>query len=311
MHLDGNLSMDLQDMRYFLAVAEEQNFGRAAERLYMTQPPLSRHIKALEERLGVLLFERTHKGVVLTAAGQALQEDAPKLLAQAQRAKMRTQRAGMGMIGQLDVGLFGSGILDVIPRILAQFHTARPDVKIHLHNMNKAEQLQALREFNISVGFNRLVPPQEDLVVELLLREPLIVAIPEGHPLSARSSIRLAELDDVPQILYPNIPIRGLAQALGDVFRREGLILRIEQEVEDVFTAVALVAAGFGICIAPQSAMRLRLPGVTFRSLEDSKLCDVDLSCLYRRGDASPVLMAFLDVVRQHTGEMRGPIKSR
>jgi LysR family transcriptional regulator, benzoate and cis,cis-muconate-responsive activator of ben and cat genes len=289
--------MDLRDMRYFLAVAEERNFGRAAERLHMAQPPLSRHIKALEERLGATLFERTPKGVELTAAGQTLLDEVPNLLALAQRAKERTQRAGQGLAGQLDVGLFGSGVLDVIPRMLARFHAARPEVKIRLHNLTKAEQLQALRERRIAVGFNRLVPPEDDLVIETVLREPLMVAMPERHPLSVRPSISLADLDGVPLIVYPNLPMRGLAQEVADAFRRDSLNLHVEQEVEDVLTAIALVASGFGLAITTQSATSLRLPGVAFRPLASRQLRDVELSCLYRRGDSSPVLAAFLDVV--------------
>lgn len=284
-------------MRYFLAVAEEGNFGRAAERLHMAQPPLSRHIKALEERLGAALFERTPKGAELTAAGQTLLDEVPNLLALAQRAMERTQRAGRGLAGQLDVGLFGSGVLDVIPRMLARFHAARPEVKIRLHNLTKAEQLQALRERRIAVGFNRLVPPEDDLVIETVLREPLVVAMPEKHPLSVRPSLTLADLDDVPLIVYPNLPMRGLPQEVAEAFRRSNLSLHVEQEVEDVLTAIALVASGFGLAITTQSATSLRLPGVAFRPLACRQLQDLELSCLYRRGDSSPVLAAFLDVV--------------
>jgi len=289
--------MDLRDMRHFLAVAEERNFGRAAERLHIAQPPLSRQIKALEDELGAALFIRTPKGVELTAAGQTLLDEVPNLLALAQRAKERTRRAGQGLIGQLDVGLFGSGVLDVIPRLLARFHAQRPEVKIRLHNLTKAEQLQALRERRLSVGFNRLVPEEEGLVIEPLLREALVVAMPEGHPLAVRPSIPLAELDGLPMILYPNIPMRGLAQEIVEAFRVEGVSLRIEQEVEDVLTAVALVASGFGLAVTTQSATSLRLPGVAFRPLVSRHLRSVELSCLYRRGDASPVLAAFLEVV--------------
>jgi len=278
-------------------VAEERNFGRAAERLHIAQPPLSRQIKALEDELGAALFIRTPKGVELTAAGQTLLDEVPNLLALAQRAKERTRRAGQGLIGQLDVGLFGSGVLDVIPRLLARFHAQRPEVKIRLHNLTKAEQLQALRERRLSVGFNRLVPEEEGLVIEPLLREALVVAMPEGHPLAVRPSIPLAELDGLPMILYPNIPMRGLAQEIVEAFRVEGVSLRIEQEVEDVLTAVALVASGFGLAVTTQSATSLRLPGVAFRPLVSRHLRSVELSCLYRRGDASPVLAAFLEVV--------------
>lgn len=291
--------MDLREMRYFLAVAEERNFGRAAERLHIAQPPLSRQIRALEEELGAALFVRTPKGVELTEAGQTLLDEVPNLLALAQRARERTRRAGQGLVGQLDVGLFGSGVLDVIPRMLARFHAQRPEVKIRLHNLTKAEQLQALHERRLSVGFNRLVPQEDGLVIEPILREPLVVAMPEGHPLAVRPSIPLAELDGQPMILYPNIPMRGLAQEIIDAFRVEGVSLRIEQEVEDVLTAVALVASGFGLAITTQSATSLRLPGVAFRPLSSRHLRDVELSCLFRRGDGSPVLAAFLDVVHE------------
>ena len=293
----GAIEMDLRDMRYFLAVAEERNFGRAAERLHMAQPPLSRQIRALEEELDTVLFLRTPKGVELTEAGQTLLDEVPNLLALAQRARDRTKRAGQGLIGQLDVGLFGSGVLDVIPRMLARFHAERPEVKIKLHNLTKAEQLQALHERRLSVGFNRLVPQEDGLVIEPILREPLVVAMPDGHPLAVRPSIPLSELDGLPMILYPNIPMRGLAQEIVEAFRAEAVALRIEQEVEDVLTAVALVASGFGLAITTQSATSLRLPGVAFRPLASRHLRSVELSCLYRRGDASPVLAAFLEVV--------------
>ena len=178
--------MDLKDMRQFLAVAEERNFTRAAERLHMAQPPLSRQIKALEDEMGAALFLRTPSGVELTEAGHTLLDEVPNLLHLAQRATDRTRRAAQGLTGQLDVGIYGSGVLDVIPRVLAKFHAQRPEVRIALHNLTKSEQLQALRERRISVGFNRLVPPEPDLVVESVLREPLLVAMHEAHPLAQR-----------------------------------------------------------------------------------------------------------------------------
>ncbi len=291
--------MDLRDMRHFLAVAEEGHIGRAAARLHLSQPPLTRHIQALEEKIGVPLFVRTPKGVTLTEAGRTLLEEAPNLLALAQQAAERTRLAGQGLIGRLDVGLFGSGVLDVIPRILARFHQARPEVKIVLHNLTKDAQLQALRERRITVGFNRLVPEEDGITVETVLREPLVVAIAASHALAARPAVRLQDLDGVPLILYPNVPLRGLAQEVADAFRAEGVRMRVEQEVEDVVTAVALVSAGFGAAITTQSAASLRLPGVEFRPLRSARLKELELSCLYRSGDASPTLRAFLDVVHE------------
>lgn len=290
--------MDLRDMRYFLAVAEEGHMGRAANRLHLSQPPLTRHIQALEEKLGVPLFLRTPKGMALTEAGLTLLQEVPNLLELAQQAAERTRLAGQGWIGRLDVGLFGSGVLDVIPRILAQFHQARPDVKIVLHNLTKDAQLQALRERRITVGFNRLVPAAPDISTMTVLRESLMVALPAAHPLSVLPSLRIRDLANVPLILYPNVPMRGLAQEVSDAFHAEGVPLRVEQEVEDVLTAVALVSAGFGMAVTTQSASNLRLPGVAFRPLHSSQLKELELSCLYRTDDRSRALQAFLEVVR-------------
>lgn len=298
--------MDLRDMRHFLVVAEEGHVGRAAARLHLSQPPLTRHIQALEENLGVPLFLRTPKGMTLTEAGRTLLEEATNLLALAQQAAERTRLAGQGLLGRLDVGLFGSGVLDVIPRILARFHQARPEVKIVLHNLTKTEQLQALRERRITVGFNRLVPAAADITVETVLREPLMVAIAASDSLAVRPSLGIQDLAGVPLILYPNEPMRGLAQEVSDAFRAEGVPLRVEQEVEDVLTAVALVSAGFGAAITTQSATNLRLPGVVFRPLHSARLKDLELSCLYRKGDVSPVLRAFLDMVQTFAATPQG-----
>lgn len=295
--------MDLRQMRYFLALAEERNFGRAAERLHMAQPPLTRQIRALEDELGTPLFIRTPKGVELTEAGQTLLDEVPNLLRLAQRARDRTRLAGQGLSGRLEVGIFGSGVLDVIPRLLARFHADRPEVKIELLNLGKAQQLEALRERRISVGFNRLVAPSDDLVVETVLRERLVVALPESHPLCAREELRIADMDDLPLILYPKAPLRGLAQEVEAAFRAEGARLRVEQEVEDVLTSVALVASGFGLCVTTASTASLRLPGVSYRPLRCDVLRDIELSCLYRRDDPSPILAAFLAVVRDFSRE--------
>lgn len=303
--------MDLREMRYFLAVAEERHFGRAAARLHMAQPPLSRQIKALEERLDAQLFVRTPKGVELTAAGQTLLDEVPNVLTLAQRARERTWRAGQGRTGRLDVGLFGSGVLDVIPRMLARFHAERPDVKIVLHNLTKAEQLQALQERRLSIGFNRLVPHDADLIVENVLRERLVVAMHESNALARLERVPIKSLDGLPLILYPNVPMRGLAQEVVDAMRREGAQPNVEQEVEDVLTAIALVAGGFGLAVTTQSATSLRLPCVVFRPLDSRTLRDVELSCLYRKGDTAPVLQAFLDVVRAFARDRKRMARSK
>lgn len=295
--------MDVRQMRYFLAVAEELNFGRAAERLHMAQPPLTRQIRALEEQIGVRLFERGNRGTELTEAGKRLLQDVPNILALTQLAEEQARLAGAGLLGRLDVGIFSAGILNVVPRLLARFHTARPEVQISLHNMTKSEQITALREHRITVAFNRLVPEEEDLVVESVLREPYLVALFEGHALCSRAAISIADLDNEPMILYPNIPLHGLAQEVAEAFRLAGARLRVEQEVEDVVTCIALVAGRFGLAVTTESAANLRLPGVVYKPLRDPRLRDIELSCVYRRGDTSPVLQGFLGIVRDYRND--------
>ncbi len=303
--------MDLKQMRYFLAVAEERNFTRAAERLHMAQPPMTRQIQALEEDIGAPLFVRSARVVEPTEAGQALLDEVPNLLALAQRAKERAVLASEGQSGRLDIGIFGSGVLDAIPRILARFHADRPEVRIVLHSLTKHEQVQALRERRISVGFNRLVPPDDDLMVEEVLRESMTVALPARHPLARSTSVSIPDLSGLPLILYPRLPIAGLAQLVMQAFNREKSVLRVEQEVEDVLTAVALVAGGFGVCVTTASTASLQLPGVVYRPLVSKHLREIELSCLYRRSDDSPVLAAFVSVVREFAASAAGKAKRR
>ncbi|MEM5314395.1 LysR family transcriptional regulator [Paraburkholderia sp. JHI869] len=301
--------MDLKQMRYFLAVAEEQNFGRAAQRLYMAQPPLTRHIKMLEEELGTLLFTRTPKGAELTEAGRTLLAEVPNILALTKRAIEQTQLAGQGLLGRLDVGIFTSSVLQAIPQLLATFHSERPGVKIGLHNLSKAEQIEALRERRINIGFNRLVPEVDDIVVETVQEEPFIVALHEDHVLCRKEIVRLRDLDSEPMILYPNAPLYGLAHEVSQAFSDEGVALVIEQEVEDVITALGLAASRFGICITTASAGNLKLPGLVYRPLSSRCLRHIELNCLYRKGDTTPILLAFLDVVRRF--RKRSAIRAR
>ncbi|WP_428425008.1 LysR substrate-binding domain-containing protein [Methylibium sp.] len=298
--------MELRQMREFLALAEERNFRRAAERLHMAQPPLTRQIRALEEELGTPLFVRTPKGVDLTEAGQVLLDEVPNLLSLANRAKERTQLAGKGMIGRIDVGIFGSGVLDVIPRLLARFHAERPKIEIELHHLSKAQQIEALRERRITVGFNRLFPREPDLVIETVLRERLVVGLYKGHRLCKQREITVRDMDSEPLILYPNSPLPGLAQQVASAFQREGARMNVAQSVEDVLTCVALVAGGFGLCVATESTASLQLPGVVYRPLNCRYLKDIELACIHRRDDLSPILATFVDVVRAFSKEWQG-----
>jgi DNA-binding transcriptional LysR family regulator len=292
--------MELRYLRYFVTLAEELNFCRAAARLHISQPPLTRQIHQLEAELGCRLFFRTTRGVELTEAGQTLLKDALGILGLVGVAKERTSKAGRGHIGRLDVGIFGSAILCHIPRMIFEFRNRFPEVEITLHQQTKSEQIQALRERRLTIGFNRHVPVEPDIIVETVFFEPLVIALHSKHPLARHKSIRIAEVVNEPLILYPSNTRPGFADDVMALFLNEGAQPTIVQEVTDVVTSIALVSSGFGICVAPQAASNLKLPGVVYRPIKANPVPAIELACLYRREDESPILAAILDVARKY-----------
>lgn len=295
--------MELRHLRYFVCVAEEQNIGRAALRLHISQPPLTRQIQQLEEQVGALLFKRTSRGVELTDAGRVLYEEARNILGQAERAAERTHKAALGRLGRIDVAIFGSGIFGVIPQLLRRFREAYPEVNIVLHSLDKEGQIDALRHHRITVAFNRLMRPVDGLSCETILTEPIYVAVPEGARLAARTAIAIEELRDQPLVLFPTGSRPSFIDRVHEMCRTAGFAPLVAQEVGDVVHAVALVATGFGACLVSRSATFMCIPGVTFRPLHHPTLSQVDLCCIYRSDDASELLRAFLGSVRQAIGQ--------
>lgn len=292
--------MDLRHLKYFIAVAEEGNIGRAARRLNISQPPLTRQIKFLEDDLGMLLFNRTPKGMELTEPGALFLEEAVNICALVENATERTLRAAQGKLGRLDVAIFGSGILDAIPKILLSFKENYPDVKVVLHQMTKSEQIAALRDRRINIGFNRMLAPLPDLHSELVIKEKLLVAVNEASPLAKLPAVPLAELAHYPLILFPTASRPNFIDKVVAICQEAGFFPSVAQEVGDAVAGVALVASGFGVCLVPQSLTVLTLPGVVFAPLADFQdHWSVDLSCIYRASDQSPILAAFLRVIRQ------------
>lgn len=291
--------MDLRHLRYFIAVAEEENIGRAAQRLNMSQPPLTRQIKQIEQELDVVLFIRTPKGMELTPVGRFFLEEARNIQLLFEQSTERTVRAAQGKLGRLDVAIFGSGILDAIPKILLSFKETFPEVKVVLHQMSKSEQIDALRQRRITVGFNRLLAPLPDITSELIFREPLLLAVNETHPLSKETSIPFEALADQPLILFPTTGRPNFIDKVVAICQETGFFPMISQEVGDAVSGVALVASGFGICVVPRSLTVLTLPGVVFVPIRNRHPnWVVDLSCIYRANDQSPILAAFLKIVR-------------
>lgn len=291
-------TVELRHLRYFICVAEEQNIGRAALRLHISQPPLTRQIQQLEEQIGVQLFKRTNRGVELTDAGRVLYDDARNILGMTERAVERSSKAAQGLLGRVDVAIFGSGIFGAIPRLMRAFREAHPEVSIFLHNMVKDEQIDALRHGRITLAFNRLMRPVEGLVSETLLTEQLYVAIPTDSPLVGRTAVSMSELEHVPLVLFPTGARPSFIDRVHDMCRACRFTPVVAQEVGDVVHAVALVATGFGVTLVPQSATAMALPGITYRPLHHPDHAQVDLCCIYRTDDQSPILQSLLASMR-------------
>ena len=297
--------LELRHLRYFVAVAEAGSLSRAAARLHISQPPLTRQIRHLEEVLGTRLLLRKARGIELTDAGRALREEARNILSLAGQALERVVLIGEGRIGRIDIGIFGSAIFGVIPRLIADFRAAHPAVFVALHHMDRAEQVRALRDRRISLGFNRFLAAEGDIAAEVVLTERLHLACAADHPLARQRPVRIRDLRGQPLIVYPRAPRPGFADKVIALCQGGGFEAQVVQEVEDVVTALALVSCGLGICLVPQSAVNLTLPGVVYRRLERSGEATVDLHCLYLREEPSPMLESFLAVVRAFAARQR------
>ena len=290
--------MELRHLKSFITVAEELSIGRAAVRLHISQPPLTRQIQQLEEEVGAQLLLRTARGVELTEAGRLFLDEARNILALTELATERTHKAGQGQLGRIDVGIFGSGIFGIIPKMLLAYRQAYPDVNIVLHSMNKGEQVAALRQRRINVGFNRLLQETPDIVSEVIMMENLYLAVNRNHPLSKEREIPWRAIAGQPLVLFPSGTRPSFIDWVFELCRRDGFQPSVVQEVGDAVNGVALVATGFGLCIVPESATNLKLPGVVYRPLKRNPPPQVDLSCIYRGDDESPILASFLDIAR-------------
>lgn len=245
--------MDIRQLKYFLAVAEEQNFGRAAERLHRSQPPLTRQIQTLEEELGVLLFRRTAKGVELTQAGEALQRDALNILALVNQATERAQRAASGEIGILDVGVFGSATLNIIPFLLSQFSATHPDVEIRLHTAEHTSQIEALRQRRVLIAFDRYMPDESDLTVELVAEEPMVVALNQNHPLATQDVIEIGSLRNIPMGTASSLNAATANKTIA-LCRAHGFEPNITMQSSDIITSLSNLACGaHSVGLVPES----------------------------------------------------------
>lgn len=290
--------MELRRLGYFVEVVEQRSFRAAALRLHISQPPLTRQIQLLEESLGVRLLTRGPTGAEPTAAGLMFYAEARNLLGLAQQAAERARLAGQGRIGRLDVGVYGSAVLGAVPKVVREFRERFPQVEVVLHSLDRAEQLKALRERRITVGFNRFFGEEPDLAWEVIQVEPMSVVLPQRHRLASRAQLSLSEIAQEVLILYPRRPRPGFIDQLMRLFHARKLTPRQVQEVDDVLTATALVAGGLGLSLVTESGRNLSVPGIVHVPLRAADRATVELSVIYRRDDDSPLTQGFLDVAR-------------
>lgn len=294
--------MEFRQLAYFEVIAEESHFGRASERLRVAQPALTRQIQQLERELGVQLFDRAHRRIRLTEAGQAFLEEARRLLAGAEQAKDAARRAARGETGRLTVAFVGSAMYGPLPLILRAFRERFPAVHLLLDEMDSSAQSAALLERRVDVAFLRTSLGDAELKAESLLREPIVAAIPQGHSLAKRAEVPLADLAGEPFVLFHRSEQPSYADVVLAVCAKAGFRPRLAQEATEVQTAIGLVGAGFGVCLVPEAVHGLRRAGVVYRPLR-RPVPTTELVANYRRDNRSPALREFLNAVR--TGFVR------
>ncbi len=282
-----------------MTVARERNFTRAAEKLHIAQPPLSRAIQALEEEFGVALFDRGSRPLALTDAGKLLFDQAVQVLDRMDEMKAMVKRLLEVEKPRFSIGFVASTLYGYLPEVIRRYRAARPGVELTLQEMTTMEQIAALKEGRIDVGFGRI--PSNDATIErtLLRNEKLCVALPLTHPLASRmGSLRLEELAGDALVVYPKAPRPSYADQVLALFRERGLRPVLVHEVRELQTALGLVAAESGVCLVPASVERLRRDNVVYRPLDEAgAVSPVIMSA--RKGDRSPEIGLVLQLVKE------------
>jgi DNA-binding transcriptional LysR family regulator len=298
--------MELRHLKYFLAVADELNFTRAAKRLNIAQPPLTQQIKALESEMGVTLFDRSAYRIALTPAGKAFAAEVGRILGDVRSAVLTAQRVAGGAAGQVRVGFTESASFNpLVTSTFRSFRLSYPDVEVSLEERQSVELAAALRDGRIDVAFLR--PPLqagEGITLHLLEEEEMVVAVPAGHHLAGRGDIALLELQDETFILYPRSVRPGLADTVIAACERAGFTPRVEQYAPQLSSTINLVAASLGISIVPRSMHGLQPDAVAYLPLRGRPL-QARLGVAVRSGETTPTVVNFILTARAVSSEAR------
>ncbi len=289
-------SIELRHLRYFIALAEQLHFGRAAQQLHIAQPPLSQQIRRLEEMVGHPLLVRTSRAVKLTEPGAALLERAKRTLHRMAEDLAFTRRVGLGETGSLRVGFIGSGMQTQLPAVLGEYRRLYPDVELRLQETFTSHLVESIRDGSVDVGFLRDGGPIDDLTVHSLLEEKFIVILPSHHRLSRQPTIRILQLKDEPWVFFPKSAGPTAWSRTMNLCEEQGFQARIVQEAPHWVTIVSLVGAGLGVTIAPACIRHVAGKTVACRPLASHGRTFIELA--RRSEDGSPVVAAFCSLAR-------------
>lgn len=284
-------------IRYFVALAEECHYGRAAERLRMSQPPLSQQIRLLETELGMQLLTRTTRRVELTEAGRVLYEGAKRALDQLDRSILLAQRVQRGEAGVLRIGFVSTAAFELLSRVLRGFRLRHPEATTELFHLTSAQQAAAFEARTIDVGFLR-EPPAGDVEVEVIDRERLFAVLPARHPLARHRSVSVRALRDEPFVMWDRQQTPGIAHTILELCARHGFQPKIALEVTNPPALLSLVAGGVGVSIVPVSARRLRPEKTVFRPIDDVDAFS-PMSVAWRSDNANALVNRFIETVHE------------
>jgi LysR family transcriptional regulator, benzoate and cis,cis-muconate-responsive activator of ben and cat genes len=291
--------MELRHLRYFTTAVWEGSVTKGAKRLNIAQPPLSRQIRQLEEQVGVLLLEPGSRPLRTTDAGRFFYEHALSILDRTEALLMMTRRVGHIERDRFGIGFVGSILYGPLPGMLRRFQSTYPSVRIDMQELTSVQQVTALREGSIDVGFGRLHVEDPTIQREVLIEEPLVVALPIGHSLLDRAEpLSFAALISEPLIVYPVAPRPSYADQVLSLLKQRGLKPALVREVRELQTALGLVAAGVGVSIVPDAVQRFRREEIVYRALHDETATS-PIIMFSRAGDQSPEIAEFLKLVRE------------
>jgi DNA-binding transcriptional LysR family regulator len=288
---------EFSQLRCFLAVAEDLHFGRAAQRMNMTQPPLSRQIQLLEHELGVELFERSSRAVKLTPSGRTFLPEAKQMLRLAEGAVVSAKRVARGEVGPVTLGFTAGSSHAFIPKLVATAMKEMPDVDLVLREMDSATQMEALTAGRLDAGTVRLPVDRRGMELACVMREQILLAAPESHAFAKGDAPALRDLDRIPFIMYSPNDGRYFYDLVSSLLRAAEVAPSFVQHVSQVHTALALVSAEAGVALVPEAARNLLVRGVVLRELSPTPRTQAELHMVWRRRQENPAFTTFRNLV--------------